>query len=155
MNWEVLQIQDAKEKMKLNKAQVKPILEKTFPDYKGRKYSIEFVPTVTFYDTNWGGGTRNVYRFVRSDGAVGCMNIPAPWINVIEGRTVDIPVDVLVVKHAVFCGQDLGITIYANPVHMPKWLPEGGKLNVPEDELDGSDWYGERGSRMVHSGRSG
>ena len=97
-----------------------------FPEYKGRKFAVEFTPTVTFYDTNWGGGSRNVYTAVSSDGRTATLSVPAPWINTVEGKTIEMPVDVLIVKHSFFCGKDMGITIYASPLHMPKWLESGG-----------------------------
>lgn len=111
------------ETIKITSKQAKPIVNITFPDYKGRKFSVKFSPTVTFYDTNWSGGTCNKYAFVRSDGKMATFAPPAPWMNPIEGATVDLPDDVLVVEHSYFCGQDCGITIYANPVNLPKWLP--------------------------------
>lgn len=106
---------------KLKKTQVARILSATFPDYTGRKFSIEFRPTVTFYDLNWGGGTRNVYCAIRTDGSTA--EIPhADYFNPIEGKTVELPEDVLIVEHSVFCGQDSGIRLYAHPCHMPKWI---------------------------------
>lgn len=48
-------------RIKINKAQARAIVEATFPNYKGRKFSVEFAETITFCDTNWSGGTRNFY----------------------------------------------------------------------------------------------
>jgi|SRR3990167_758128 len=107
---------------KLSKAQVRGILKATFPDYKGRKFSIEFRYQLTFYDTNWSGGTRNEYAFIRADGRQAMLNAPPPWINHYEGQTVGIPQDIIIVQHSMFCGQDCGITLYANPCNMPNWL---------------------------------
>lgn len=110
--------------MKLNKAQVRDILKATFPEYRGRKFKVEFTPTVTFHDTNWGGGSKNTYVAITSYGrGVARLRVPAPWLNTIEGETKDLPPDVLIVMHTIFCGKDLGITIYAHPSHLPKWLP--------------------------------
>ena len=108
--------------IKVRKAQVKDILAATFPEYQGRKFRVEFAPTVSFYDTNWGGGSRNVYVAVGSDGRTVRLNVPAPWVNTVEGTTMEMPQNILIVKHTIFCGKDLGITIYASPVHLPKWL---------------------------------
>ena len=108
--------------MKVKKAQVKDILKATFPEYRGRTFKVEFAPTITFHDTNWGGGTKNTYAIIGSDGRTARLSVPAPWINPVEGKTVEMPTNALVVKHTVFCGKDLGITIYASPVHLPKWL---------------------------------
>jgi hypothetical protein len=109
-------------KMKLKKAQAWPIVKATFPNYKGRTFHIEFTNKVTFFDTNWGGGSRNSYAAVRSDGKTAKLGVPAPWINPVEGKSIELPEDVLVVEHSIFCGKDCGITIYANTCHLPKWL---------------------------------
>ena len=112
-------------KMTLNKKQAKPIIEKTFPDYNGRKFKIEFVARITFYDTNWSGGTKNTYAFIRADGLTEVLkNIPSPFNNPLEGYSTELPLNVMVVKHSYFCGHDMGITIYANPKYCPKWLTE-------------------------------
>ena len=103
-------------KIKVTKAQVKPIVAATFPEYSGRKYRVEFSETVCFYDLNWGGGTRNTYRAIKmSNAQVAQVPSGSPWNNPIEGKTVDLPEDVVVVQHTIFCGQDLGLTMYAHP----------------------------------------
>ena len=109
---------------KINKSQVRPILEATFPEYKGRSFKVEFAETIMFHDTNWAGGTKNTYVAIATDGRTARLNVPAPWFNAVEGARMTLPLNILIVKHAVFCGKDLGITIYAHPAHMPKWLPE-------------------------------
>lgn len=108
--------------MKLSKKQIEPIITATFPTYSGRKFRIEFTDKVTFFDTNWGDGSRNQYVAVRSDGKTAKLNAPAPWINPVEGKTIEVPQDAMIVEHSIFCGQDRGITIYAHPCHMQKWL---------------------------------
>jgi len=110
--------------IKANKSQVRAILDATFPEYRGRKFKVEFTETVTFSDTNWGGGTKNTYVAVATDGRTARLNVPAPWFNAVEGARMTMSLNVLIVKHTIFCGKDLGITIYAHPAHMPKWIPE-------------------------------
>ena len=109
--------------MKLNKSQVRDILNATFPEYRGRKFKVEFAEIITFHNTNWGGGTKNTYVAVSSDGRAKRLGVQAPWINPVEGKTMELPFEVLVVMYTIFCGKDLGITIYAHPAHLPKWLP--------------------------------
>ena len=119
---------------KLNKAQAKPILDATFPDYKGRTIKIEFTEQVHFYDTNWSGGTCNRYAAIRSDGFHLNLRAPAPWDNYIEGTKAVLPVDALVVEWSHFCGKDCGITIYAHPDNLPKMLPSGSE-DIVEGEV--------------------
>jgi hypothetical protein len=85
-------------------------------------YVVRFQDTITFSDTNWGGGTRNYYKFLRTDGKAVSLTVPAPWKNDIEGQTVEIPDNVMVVEHTIFCGHDLGIRIYLNTNHIPRWI---------------------------------
>jgi hypothetical protein len=108
--------------VKITRKQASPVLSKTFPEYRGRTIKVEFTDKVTFYDTNWGGGSRNFYHAVRADGRDSRLVVPAPWVNAIEGKSIELPADVLIVEHTIFCGQDCGITIYAHPTHAPKWL---------------------------------
>jgi hypothetical protein len=108
--------------MKITNKQATPIVKHVFPEYTGRKFKIEFTESITLYDTNWSGGTKNEYRFIGSNGKIAIPSIPAPWNNMIEGSKIDIPENMLVVEHSYFCGNDMGIRIYANPCHLPKWL---------------------------------
>ena len=113
------------QRIKITKAQIKPILVRTFPEYTGRKFALEFAERITFWDLNWGGGTRNQYIAVRADGAVAGVPAPAPWDNPYEGLTVNLVPEVLIIKHSFFCGRDMGITVYAHPSYAPKWLGPG------------------------------
>ena len=108
--------------IKVRKAQVRPILKRSFPDYRGRKFKIEFTDEVNFYGTNWSGGSRNSYAFVHADGNDKFLSAPAPWVNPYEGKKHLLPENVLVVRHTIFCGKDLGITIYAHPSYAPRLL---------------------------------
>jgi len=108
--------------VQLTKKQAWPIVSQVFPQYRGRKFRLEFTSQVGFYDTNWSGGTRSYYAAVRADGKHARLPEFAPWANPIEGKKIDLPVEVLVVEHTHFCGQDCGIIIYANPQHLPKWI---------------------------------
>ena len=110
------------QQIKLTSKEASPVVKLVFPNYTGRKFKVEFTDKVTFYDTNWGGGTKNSYAAIKSDGTVGNLYAPAPWANPVEGKTVDLPVDILLVEHSIFCGKDMGITIYAHPTNAPKWL---------------------------------
>jgi len=107
----------------ISRKQAKTVLAATFPEYAGRKITVRFTDRVTFSDLNWGGGTKNEYKFIRSDGATAEM--PFHWYNPPEGLTVDIPTNVMVVEHSYYCGQDLGVTIHVNPAWAPRWLTSG------------------------------
>ncbi len=110
--------------MKAHRKQVKPILEITFPDYTGRKITVEPKERITFYDCNWSGGTKNEYKAIRNDGETSTLPTPAPWVNPFEGKTVDMRPDIIIVEHSYFCGKDIGITIHIHPDLLPKMLNE-------------------------------
>jgi len=108
--------------VKITRKQAEPVLKASFPEYRGRTIRVDFSGTVCFHDTNWGDGSRNYYHGVKADGTSKRMVVPAPWVNPVEGKTMLIPSDVLIVEHSIFCGHDCGITIYAHPQYAPKWL---------------------------------
>lgn len=114
------------EPIKLTTRQAKPIVSKAFPAYCGRKYRLVFTTTLRFANTNWGGGTRNEYVALRADGRMAAMPDYAPWEQWNwDGRAAEMPEDVLVIEHSWYQGEDVGVTVYAHPVHMPKWLSNG------------------------------
>lgn len=109
--------------IKITRKQAAQILSATFPDYTGKKISVKFQEKLTFYDTNWSGGTRNKYAAYRLDiEKSATFDAPAPWMNPTEGVTVQMPTNGIIVEHSHFCGKDCGITIYSHPQNAPKWL---------------------------------
>lgn len=110
--------------VKAKKSEVRKFLDATFPEYRGRTFSVRFTDTFTFHDTNWGGGSKNDYVLVTIDGQVKNVVPGVPWDNAIEGKTTVIPPSGMIVEHTIFCGHDLGIRFYLNTCHAPKWLGE-------------------------------
>lgn len=107
------------EVVRVTRKQVAPWLAATFPEYRGRKLRVHVAERVTFYDTNWSGGTRSEYRAVREDGrSTGRLAVPAPWANPVEGATVDLPQDTVLAEHTVFCGKDAGVCFYVHPARL-------------------------------------
>ena len=114
------------ETAKLKKAEAWPIVGKVFPNYRGRKFKLQFTETIMFSNIHWGGGSRNRYGFVRADRETAYLPASSPWDSPFEGKRMDLPQEILVVQHTFFCGKDLGCTIYAHPIWAPKLLPKGG-----------------------------
>jgi hypothetical protein len=109
---------------KATKQQVKAIMGHAFPEYKGRKFSIEFANSITLYNLGWDGGSKNEY--VALDVNAHMLPIGGNYqFDPLEGKTVRIPADIVIVQHTWFCGQDAGIRIWANPVYLPRWLKQG------------------------------
>lgn len=100
----------------VRKAQIAPLLAQTFPEYRGRTFKVEFRERVTFGDLHWDGGTRSCYKFLdMRSGDTQPLPVGNPWNCPFEGKTLELPEDVVVVEHSIFCGQDTGITFYAHP----------------------------------------
>ena len=108
---------------KVKKAQIAPMLEVSFPEYAGRKFSVEFCELVCFYNLNWDGGTKNDYVAI-SMGTGNSAELPerAPWSNPFEGQVLHLDVDTVIAKHSFFCGQDMGVTFYAHPSRQQQML---------------------------------
>lgn len=105
--------------IKLSRKEARPILDKTFPLYRGRKISLRFSETITFTDLNWSGGTKNTYAAVGVGGS-SKLSPAAPWDNPLEGMTLKMRPDVAIVVNAFFCGKDMGIEIVMHPSQAPK-----------------------------------
>lgn len=114
----------------VTRKEVNPIVNGTFPNYKGRKIRVCPSESVTLSDLNWSGGTRSQYRAVTLDGIpagnIDRYNQVAPWLNPVEGLSVAIPQGIVVVEHTMFCGKDIGLRIWTNPQDMPKLLSSNG-----------------------------
>jgi len=116
--------------IKTKRADVAPLVAATFPDYKGRKITVQPATSVMLHSLNWDGGSRSQYRTCSTDGApIGSAdryNAMAPWANPAEGQNIPVPQGAVVVRHSIFSGKDAGLTIYINPADMPAWLENNG-----------------------------
>jgi len=109
--------------MKVTKAEIRPIVMATFPSYKGRTFEVTPTTHVTLSNLNWCGGTKSTYKALSFDGETVTLMPVAPWEEYREGLKLQLPTNVVLVRHCYFCGADLGITVYAHPSLLPKWLP--------------------------------
>lgn len=82
-----------------------------FPDYPGRKYRTEARESI-YVDTTWGGGSRQLVRFVRLDN----MQVYSPPDMFHAGpQTVAIPPGAVAVTWEHFQGKDMGLTMTIPP----------------------------------------
>lgn len=104
------------QRQKIRKAQIKPLLKATFPEYRGRTFYATFTTHITIHDTNWGGGTRSTWKAIRMDGGkVSALPSYSPWNNPTEGAQIELEPGIVIIEHCIFCGKDLGIRFYAHP----------------------------------------
>ena len=96
--------------MRIKKEQIKDILKISFPEYTGRKFSVEAAKQ-QYIDTIWGGGSRDYAIIVKQEND--------KWITVsakdMKCGYVDIPADCLLVMNQIFQGHDMGIRIVYHP----------------------------------------
>lgn len=93
--------------IKVRKTEVAPLVVATFPDYKGRRFSVRVANQVRLDDLNWSDGTRSQYRACTLTGerlgSTDRYNAMAPWDrNQIEGQTLPLVPGAAVVKHTIF-----------------------------------------------------
>jgi len=114
--------------IKMKAKEVKAIIAATFPDYKKHDVYVGAAEKVTLHDLNWSGGSRSEYRACTIDGKptenkyAAAMHVPAPWDNMFEGKTVDVPEGFVIVRGGYFCGKTATLFINVNPANMPKFI---------------------------------
>jgi len=119
---------------------IKKIINATFPGYKGRKISVvtdNFPKNLSSY---WSGGSRNDYVFynLANGKAKAVPESGAGFGKYPDTPDVDVdamPDSVVLVKHTIFSGKDLGITIYAKPAAVAPLLPAPQEETLSKEEI--------------------
>lgn len=106
-----------------------PIYKTAFPDYNGRKFSVivtEKSPRVLSY---WEEGTRDYWCLIR---LIDMKKIHIPQNGSMCEPEILLPNGLepgfAVVNHSIFCGKDMGLTLYINPADTSRRM-----LNPPVD----------------------
>src|ERR1039457_664860 len=124
--------------MRIQTPEVKQIALAAFPGYNGRKFSVEpFRGTINLASC-WDGGSKSDFVFMSLE--TGKQFVVAengsPWSN--GGQILqcsELPANVVLVEHRVFCGGEVGITIFVRPDNMAKMITEGTGPEVSRNEL--------------------
>lgn len=111
-----------------------------FPNYRGRKFklSTDIPPRL---DSYWSGGSKDKYVFVelktkREEVKFLPVANNHPFFKAGMPRKLDkLPVGLVLVKHSIFQGKDMGITIYGNTENITPLLPPVEILSVDEDAV--------------------
>lgn len=103
---------------------IKKIINTTFPEYKGKKIKISTnIPKRL--NTEWSCGSKEYYAFYEL--ATGKQFVINNTMN------LDLlPSGVILVEHSIFCGKDMGITIYANSEQLAPLLPQNQEISENE-----------------------
>lgn len=116
----------------INKAAARPILALVpqLASYRGRKFKIEASERVQISNVNWDGGSRSYWFAVNTvTGHASPLSVQAnhvaPWRHNLECAEIDLPQGAVIIEHSIFCGHDMGLRFYVNPLDMPKYLVGG------------------------------
>lgn len=107
-----------------NHPMVQSIVRAAYPNYTGRKFSFETRETVDVR-SNWDGGSRDYYVLLQilPDGSIKTAEIPQmsafdrQYQGADDVRTDMVP-NLVIVRHSIFCGKDMGITMIVHPTMM-------------------------------------
>ena len=105
--------------------QIRAIVRRAFPEWKGRKCYWSAVETLHCFPTYWDGGTRYTYRAVTLDGTAASpimRSAPREYGGVDPDQDIAMRPGVAIVEHCIFCGQDGGVTIHVHPGDAPAQL---------------------------------
>lgn len=108
---------------KISKKQIPSFLLLAYPDYRGRKFSVTITNRVYMHDY-WDEGSRTYLIAANLD----TQEIFSPStkinnpFNPDAHKVLDIPENVCIIEHVIFCGKDLGLRFNINPVNAPLFL---------------------------------
>lgn len=100
-----------------------------FPEYRGRKFRLEYRDSVTLHGRYWSGGSKSDWMAVNLETRqafapeIGGFENPPQFGGLRSDPKIDIPPGVAIVEHVIFCGKDLGLRVYVRG-NTP--LPLGG-----------------------------
>lgn len=105
-----------------------------FPEYTGKKFSFEIIDCPISVKSYWSGGSKDSYVFMRLD-TLKTMDMPpqSPYDQQVAGAdSVSLVPGLACIRHTIFCGKDLGITVLLHPDNKPILIEE--KIDLTDDE---------------------
>lgn len=98
-------------------AHARAVAKAAFPEYTGRKIKTVAGKPVQIYNTYWGGGSKNSFVAVELATLRICptpasISTPKELGGTGGDHTVIVPAGYAIVLHVIFCGRDLGCTVY-------------------------------------------
>ena len=112
---------------------VSTLAKLSFPDYHGKKFKIVTLTGPITIASYWSGGSRDYWTFIRIED-MEVKSLPIELGNPFVGpaRETEIPRGYMAVKHSYYCGKDMGLTFYAHPENVTRFLPEKADLSQAE-----------------------
>lgn len=121
-------------KIYTNHPDVKKIALAAYPDYSGKKFSVQVSNHPIDVRSYWDGGSRDYFVFLRLDN-MKTWEMPQQSMNdvKVEGADrVSLVPGMVCVEHTYFCGKDIGITIHVHPDNAPKFIEDKPKITIEE-----------------------
>lgn len=116
--------------MKLLKSQYPKLIilmQRAYPDYKGRKFFLEITDEEFDCISYWDEGSRTYYKFVTPDGNMMQLPNTHPYYqHTTENRTAKLTTGLACIKHSIFCGHDCGLTLMLCSADAPKLIEKKG-----------------------------
>lgn len=103
----------------------KEIGKRCFPDYRGRKFFLRIDGMPKNLDSYWDSGSKDFFCFFNlQNGQIKHVhsNHPAFEARFPAELPQEMPQAVVIVKHTIFCGKDMGITVFAHSEAVQKLL---------------------------------
>jgi hypothetical protein len=133
-----------------------------FPAYHGRKFGIQVQTEPLNMSDSWQGGSRDIFKLVRlADLAVVPVPAQSAFDRPVRGlNATALPAGIVAVCHSIFCGKDLGITVYVSPADSAPLLPAATseltwaeKVVLVSVRSLKSSYNGVKNYRMVEAGK--
>ena len=120
--------------MYINSPEVQQIARIAFPSYSGRKFQVLPFSGPKNIHSYWDGGSRDSYVFVNLNTGK-TMEVPenGTFYTAAIGELKELPENVVLVEHSIFCGKDAGVTVFVNKNNLTKMLP--APTEVTNNEL--------------------
>lgn len=104
-------------------------------DYNGRKVKLKVAEKVTLSGTYWSGGSKSTYialNLATMEVHVAPGMAPPQFGGPSDPPVVPLTDGMAIVEHSVFCGKDMGLTVYINPTNAAPMLPVSVSLTTEE-----------------------
>ncbi len=104
--------------------EVRAIAAIAFPGYSGKRFRVEPLSGNMRLDSYWSGGSRDYYCLVNMETRQ-TIPIPengTPFSNGGQIFTLDnLPLNIALCEHSIFCGKDVGVKIYVHPDNLNRF----------------------------------
>jgi len=117
-------------------AEITSFLRTIGHSYNGKRLEMVLTNAVSIGNTAWDGGSRASYLLVEMLPVLRVTSVQNEITPFSNGKymTIDLPENSLVIKHKIFSGKDMGLTIYCNPASIPPALATTSNVELTERE---------------------